>query len=84
MADPGATSSWWKQLLVILPVYVLQLCYGMSSGYPAITTPQVKGWSANNRLLRTFLQLQMDCGKFQIPDEEESWIGSSCWIVSSY
>ena len=47
------------QLLAILPVYILQLCYGMSSGYPAITTPQ----------------LTMDCAKFAITDDQESWIG---------
>ena len=48
----------WKQLLAILPVYTLQLCYGMSSGYPAITTPQ----------------LTMDYAQFPIYDDQESWI----------
>ena len=42
MDSSGAKSSWLKQLVAVLPVYVLQLCYGMSSGYPAITTPQVQ------------------------------------------
>ena len=50
----------WKQLLAILPVYTLQLCYGMSSGYPAITTPQ----------------LTMDYAQFPIYDDQESWIVS--------
>ena len=46
-------------MVAILPVYILQLCYGMSSGYPAITTPQ----------------LTMDCAKFFITGDQESWIG---------
>ena len=81
MACSRPKSSWWKQLVAVLPVYVLQFCYGMSSGYPAITTPQVQGWSAGNIIMWTIFQLQMDCGKFQITDEEESWIGYSCWLV---
>ena len=31
----------WRQFLAILPVYILQLGYGLASGYPAVTTPQV-------------------------------------------
>ena len=48
----------WKQLLAILSVYTLQLCYGMSSGYPVIKTPQ----------------LTMDYAQFPIYDDQESWI----------
>ena len=43
MAGSEDKSSMWKQLFAVLPVYILQFCYGMSSGYPAITTPQVRG-----------------------------------------
>ena len=32
----------------------------------------------------TLLQLQMDCGKFQITDEEESWISKLWWKVHFY
>ena len=53
-------SDFWRQLFAISPVYMLQLNYGMSSGYPAITTPQ----------------LTMDCALFPITDDEESWIGN--------
>ena len=52
-------SDFWKQLLAISPVYILQLCYGMSGAFPAITTPQ----------------LRMDCALFHITSDQESWIG---------
>ena len=48
-----------KQLWAITPVYILNLCYGMCGGFPAITTPQ----------------LTTGCGLFDISREEESWIG---------
>ena len=54
------SSDVWRQFVAISPVYFLQLCYGMSSGYPAITTPQ----------------LTMDCALFSINDDQESWIGN--------
>ena len=52
-------SDFFKQFLAILPVFILQLCYGMSGAFPAITTPQ----------------LMMDCSLFSISKDEESWIG---------
>ena len=55
------TSDTWRQFVAISPVYILQLCYGMSSGYPAIVTPQL-----NNNC-------QDDT--FSIDDDQESWIG---------
>ena len=36
-----------RQLAAVCPVYLLHLCYGMSGGHPAVTTPQVTG-STNN------------------------------------
>lgn len=48
-----------KQLWAITPVYILNLCYGMCGGFPAITTPQ----------------LTTGCGLFDISREQESWIG---------
>ena len=47
------------QVLSLLPVYLLQLCYGMNSGFPAILTPQ----------------LAEPCSEFQISLDQESWIG---------
>ena len=38
---------------------MLQLCYGMQSGYPAVLTPQ----------------LMTNCSDFTINEVEESWIG---------
>ena len=52
-------NDFWRQYFAVLPVYVLQFCYGMSSAFPAVTTPQ----------------LSMDCALFPISSEEESWIG---------
>ena len=49
----------FKQLWAITPVYILNFCYGMCVGFPAITTPQ----------------LTAGCGLFDISREEESWIG---------
>ena len=53
-------SEFWRQFLAILPVYVLQFCYGMSGAYPAVTTPQ----------------LTMDCALFSITPNQESNIGT--------
>ena len=46
-------------MLSLLPVYLLQLCYGMNSGFPAILTPQ----------------LAEPCSEFTITLDQESWIG---------
>ena len=32
-----------RQLAAICPVYVLQVCYGMSGGLPAVATHQLAG-----------------------------------------
>ena len=68
--DDGGKSpstSLWKQLLAVSPVYVLQLCFGMSSGYPAITTPQ----------------LTANCtGNLTISKDQESWIVAIDSVVS--
>ena len=50
-----------RQVMAISPVYCLQVCYGMSSAFPAILTPQ----------------LTQDCALFTITDDQESWIGES-------
>jgi hypothetical protein len=34
--------SCYMQVLALLPVYLLQICYGMNSGFPAILTPQLR------------------------------------------
>ena len=48
------------QILALVPVYLLQLCYGMNTGFPAILTPQ----------------LRENCSEFPISVDEESWIVS--------
>ena len=30
------------QILALVPVYLLQICYGMNTGFPAILTPQLR------------------------------------------
>ena len=50
----------WSQLLILLPLYLLQFCYGMQSGFPAILTPKLR---------------KENCDKFTINDSQESWIG---------
>jgi hypothetical protein len=60
-----------RQFLAILPVYILQLCYGMSSSFPAITTPQVAAGHSHAFCPK----LRMDCSQMKITDEDESWIG---------
>jgi len=47
------------KVLALFPVYLLHLCDGMNSGYPAILTPQ----------------LREDCSEFKITPDDESWIG---------
>ena len=49
----------FEQVMALLPVYLLQICYGMNTGYPAIMTPQ----------------LREDCSEFEITEDQESWIG---------
>ena len=48
------------QVLSLLPVYLLQVSYGMNTGYPAIVTPQ----------------LEEACSEFEISSDQESWIVS--------
>ena len=47
------------KVLALFPAYLLHLCDGMNSGYPAILTPQ----------------LREDCSEFRITTDDESWIG---------
>lgn len=54
----------WTQILSLLPVYLLQINYGMNSGYPAIVTPQ----------------LGEPCSEFQITMNQESWIGELSFL----
>jgi len=49
-----------SQILALVPVYLLQICYGMNTGFPAILTPQ----------------LRENCSEFPIDQEQESWIVS--------
>jgi len=55
------------QVFSLLPIYLLQLCDGMNSGFPAILTPQ----------------LREDCSEFDISPDEESWIGKSTYFIIS-
>ena len=43
----GPSPSVWRQVAAVCPVYLLHLCYGMSGGHPAVTTPQVIGSTYN-------------------------------------
>ena len=63
---PSKGSSLLRQLLAVSPVYILQLCYGMTSGYPAITTPQ----------------LTANCTNLTISRDQESWIVAIDSVVS--
>jgi len=56
----NSSSRKWSQMLALAPVYLLQICYGMNSGFPAILTPQ----------------LREDCSEFSITGDQESWIVS--------
>lgn len=58
----------WSQILCLGPLYVLQLTYGMNSGFPAILTPHLK----------------KNCSSFSINDNEESWIGMQVYIYLVY
>jgi len=44
-----------------MPIYLLQFCYGLSGGFPAILVPQ----------------LREPCSEFQIDIHQESWIGEN-------
>ena len=46
--------------MALVPVYLLQVCYGMNTGFPAILTPQ----------------LRENCSEFPISLDQESWIVS--------
>ena len=48
-----------SQMVSLLPVYLLELCYGMNSGFTAILTPQLYG----------------DCAEFQVSLDQLSWVG---------
>ena len=48
-----------SQILSLLPLYLLELCYGMNSGFTAILTPQLYG----------------QCAEFHISLDQLSWIG---------
>jgi len=50
----------WRQVLSLLPMYLLELCYGMNSGFTAILTPQLYG----------------HCSEFHISLDQLSWIVS--------
>jgi len=50
----------YRQVVSLVPVYLLQFCYGMNTGFPAILTPQ----------------LQEPCSELQITSDQESWIVS--------
>ena len=58
-----------RQLLAVSPVYVLQLCYGMTSSFPAVTTPQ----------------LTANCSaqvSFSLTRDQESWIVAMDSVIS--
>ena len=52
------------QVMALLPVYLLQVCYGMNTGYPAIMTPQ----------------LREGCSEFEITEDQESGIGKMVFL----
>ena len=54
------------QVLSLLPVYLLELCYGMNSGFTAILTPQLYG----------------PCSEFHISLDQLSWIGKTHIILN--
>ena len=51
--------------MALVPVYLLQFCYGLHTGYPAILTPQ----------------LREPCSEMPITEEQESWIGEKIITV---
>ena len=54
------------QIFALLPLFLLDLCYGMSNGFPAILTPQ----------------LSEQCSEFKITTYEKSLIVSMDNIVA--
>ena len=66
--DYMPTSGTWRQFVAISPVYILQLCYGMSSGYPAIVTPQLNNNCQDDTV--------------SINDDQESWIGGKKFCLN--
>ena len=58
-----------RQALAVSPVYVLQLCYGMTSSYPAVTTPQLTA-NCSARV------------SFRLTSDQESWIVAMDSIIS--
>ena len=57
---PPMSARKLSQMIFLIPMYILQLSYGMHSGFPAILTPQLR---------------DKNCDRFIIDDNEESWIG---------
>ena len=51
--------------MALVPVYLLQVCYGMNTGFPAILTPQ----------------LREHCSEFPISLDQESWIVSISILI---
>ena len=58
-----------RQLLAVSPVYVLQLCYGMTSSFPAVTTPQLTA-NCSARV------------SFSLTRDQESWIVAMDSVIS--
>ena len=58
-----------RQVLAVSPVWVLQLCYGMTSSYPAVTTPQLIA-NCSARV------------SFRLTSDQESWIVAMDSIIS--
>ena len=50
------------QILALVPVYLLQICYGMNTGFPAILTPQ----------------LRENCSEFPIDQAQQSILSKIC------
>ena len=59
----------WRQVAAVSPVYVLQLCYGMTTSFPAVTTPQLTA-NCSSRL------------SFTLTPDQESWIVAMDSVVS--
>ena len=68
-------------MLSLLPVYLLELCYGMNSGYTAILTPQVHIYNICNIYLVYIIyniyipQLYGHCSELAVDLDQLSWIG---------
>ena len=78
------------QVLSLLPVYLLELCYGMNSGYTAILTPQVDIYNIYNVYIHFLQYLQYlkyniyniyipqlygHCSELAVDLDQLSWIG---------